>query len=324
MGCCDALGLSPWASIHALSDFGDYLGGCGAVVVSPEIFQGIAPSGSDWRGDGLGITLVYWPHSRSVGGRHLDWTMHNPIQCHSRVVRHIRLGYNDAEVFVMRIESGRIAMGFSAMLLGLMVAVQFRLQQIVPPPTNNGQLLSLLKKSDLRRQQLTQEVAKLNAQLDAKLSQAAAARKLTNQLVATQILAGTIGVQGPGVTIQWSNGTAPSAYQLSDINLLLLVNELRAAGAEAIAINGQRITGLTEIRSAANYILINQTQEAAPFTITAIGAPSTLESALKLPGGLYDVSQQEGLNMTISHSSHIVIPAAPPTSLTSISSASTP
>lgn len=224
----------------------------------------------------------------------------------------------------MRIESGRIAMGFSAMLLGLMVAVQFRLQQIVPPPTNNGQLLSLLKKSDLRRQQLTQEVAKLNAQLDAKLSQAAAAHKLTNQLVATQILAGTIGVQGPGVTIQWSNGTAPSAYQLSDINLLLLVNELRAAGAEAIAINGQRITGLTEIRSAANYILINQTQEAAPFTITAIGAPSTLESALKLPGGLYDVSQQEGLNMTISHSSHIVIPAAPPTSLTSISSASTP
>ncbi|MDA8194100.1 MAG: DUF881 domain-containing protein [Thermaerobacter sp.] len=221
----------------------------------------------------------------------------------------------------MRIESGRIAMGFAALLLGLMVAVQFRLQQVVPPPTDNAQLLALLKASDLKRQQLAQQVARLNLSLNKKLSQAAAAEKLSKQLTTAEMMAGTIPVKGPGVVVAWSNGSAPVAYQLTDINLLLMVNELRAAGAEAIAINGQRITAQTEIRSAANYILINDTQESAPFTISAIGQPSTLTDALMLPGGLYDESQQEGLSMTISRPSQVVIPAAPPPSLTYVTAA---
>lgn len=215
----------------------------------------------------------------------------------------------------MRIESGRIAIGFGALLLGLMVAVQFRLNKIVPPPSDTARLLALLKSSDQKRQQLAQQVAHLNMLLDQRLSQAAAANKLERQLTQAEMMAGTIPVKGPGIEITWSNGTAPTAYQLTDINLLLLVNELRAAGAEAIAINGQRITAQTEIRSAANYVLINDTQEDPPFMITAIGPPTTLTDALMLPGGLYDESQQEGLSMTITRRELVQIPAAPPPSV---------
>jgi uncharacterized protein YlxW (UPF0749 family) len=105
---------------------------------------------------------------------------------------------------------------------------------------------------------------------------------------------------------------------------VLLVNELRAAGAEAISINGQRITAQTEIRSAANYILINEAQSQAPFTIKAIGSPHALAGALTLAGGLYDDSQQEGLSMTISQDHSVSIPAAPPTVLSNISQKSSP
>ncbi len=234
------------------------------------------------------------------------------------------LGYNDPEVLSMRVQSGQIAVGLAALLLGLMVAVQFRLQKVVPPPTATNQLLSLLRQADQKRAQLSQQVAHLNMLLDKRLSQQASATRLEKQLTQEEILAGTVPVQGPGVVVKWANGSAPAAYQITDIDLLLLVNELRAAGAEAISINGQRITAQTEIRSAANYILINDTQSGAPFTIRAIGQPSQLAGALTLSGGLYDESQQEGLSMTIAKNHSVVIPAAPPAILSNIAQKSSP
>lgn len=224
----------------------------------------------------------------------------------------------------MRVRSGQVAVGLAALLLGVMVVVQFRLQEVVPPPTQNSKLLGLLKQSDQKRATLTRQVAHLNMLLDHKLSQQASAKHLEKQLTQAEMMAGTIPVKGQGITVNWSNGHAPSAYQLTDINLLLLVNELRAAGAEAISINGQRITAESEIRDASNYILINDTQEAAPFTILAIGQPSTLSDALTLPGGLQQESQGEGLKMKIASSGILTIPAAPPALLSYISSAGKP
>ncbi len=234
------------------------------------------------------------------------------------------LGYNDPEVLSMRVQSGQIAVGLAALLLGLMVAVQFRLRDVVPPSTNTSQLLMLLRQADQKRNQLSQQVAHLNMLLDQKLGRQASARHLNSVLIQDEILAGTVPVTGPGVTVTWSNGSAPAAYQITDIDLLLLVNELRAAGAEAISINGQRITAQTEIRSAANYILINQAQSGAPFTVKAIGQPQALSGALTLSGGLYDESQQEGLSMTITKDKSVDIPAAPPSILTGISQKSSP
>ena len=224
----------------------------------------------------------------------------------------------------MRVQSGQIAVGLAALLLGLMVAVQFRLREVVPPPTNTNQLLALLKQADQKRTQLSQQVAHLHMQLDQRLGREASAKRLQQQLTQDEILAGTIPVQGPGITVKWANNGAPAAYQITDIDLLLLVNELRAAGAEAISINGQRITAQTEIRSASNYILINEAQTQAPFTVKAIGPPASLAGALKLAGGLYDESKQEGLAMTIMRPKTVTIPAAPPAALTNISQKTSP
>ncbi|MCY0886186.1 MAG: DUF881 domain-containing protein [Firmicutes bacterium] len=211
--------------------------------------------------------------------------------------------------------ASRWAVGLGALILGMMLAVQVRLQRVVPPPTDTNQLLTLLRTEDARKQALTREVAHLQALLNQRMTAAAAARRLSRELTTAQILAGTVPVHGPGIEVQWSNGTAPPGYQLTDIDLLLMVNELRAAGAEAISINGQRITALSEIRQAANYIVINDTQEDPPFTIDAIGPPKTLRDALTLPGGLVSVSQQEGRSITVSLRSMLTIPATTAPSL---------
>jgi uncharacterized protein YlxW (UPF0749 family) len=119
----------------------------------------------------------------------------------------------------MRVQSGQIAVGLAALLLGLMVAVQFRLQAVVPAPTATNQLLALLKQADQKRNQLSQQVAHLNILLDKKLGRRASARQLEAELSQDEILAGTVPVKGPGVTVVWSNGSAPAAYQITDIDL---------------------------------------------------------------------------------------------------------
>ena len=159
----------------------------------------------------------------------------------------------------MRLDSGRIMVGLAAMLVGIFLVVQARLQHIVPPPTNTQELLQQLRQADQRRTALSNEVGRLQQELNAKLSAQAAAARLAHELINAEMLAGTIAVKGPGVSVVWANGSAPAAFQIADLDLLQIVNELRAAGAEAIAINGQRITPETEIRNASNYILINNT-----------------------------------------------------------------
>lgn len=214
------------------------------------------------------------------------------------------------EVNEVRIDAGRLMVGLAALLLGVMVVVQFRLQQIVPPPTQTQQLLTLLKKSDQRRQQLQQEISHLRVLLNQKLSAVSAAKRLSSELTQAEILAGTVPVKGPGIQVVWANGSAPTGFQIGDIDLLLMVNELRASGAEAISINGQRITAETEIRSAANYVLINNSQQNAPYTIDAIGPSSTMMQALEMPGGLVDQSNSEGRTISVTAKHHLVLPAA--------------
>ena len=70
-------------------------------------------------------------------------------------------------------------------------------------------------------------------------------------------------------------------------DLLQLLNELRAAGAEAIAINEQRVvysTYIVDIRNANTYIRVNGEKVASPYIIKAIGDPTYLESGLSQKG----------------------------------------
>jgi len=207
------------------------------------------------------------------------------------------------------LDADRVLVGIAALLVGAMVMLQVRFEQVVPQPSNTQQLLTLLKQADQQRTRLEQQLTSARTLLTQKLSAAAAAKRLDAELVQAEMLAGTIPVRGPGVVVRWGNGTAAPGFQIADIDLLLMVNELRAAGAEAISINGQRITAETEIRSASNYILINQSQQAAPFTIRAIGPPHTMEQALELPGGLVDQSNQEGRTISVTTAANLTLAA---------------
>ncbi len=124
---------------------------------------------------------------------------------------------------------------------------------------------------------------------------------LNGQIKELQAVAGLTTVVGPGVRITLSDDPAvaggdPSSIMpglVHDYDLQQVVNELRAAKAEAIAIYGAggepvRVTGYTPIRCVGPVIMVNWEGVAAPFTIEAIGNSNTLTSALLMSGGIVD------------------------------------
>ena len=94
-------------------------------------------------------------------------------------------------------------------------------------------------------------------------------------------------------------------------NKLLLqeINELRAAGAEAISLNDQRIVAMSEVRCAGPTVSVNNVRSAPPYVIKAIGAPKTLTSALRLRGGVAETFEFWGIQVKIKSSEKVRIPA---------------
>ena len=92
-------------------------------------------------------------------------------------------------------------------------------------------------------------------------------------------------------------------------DLLMLINELCDAGAEAISIHNERVISTTEIRCAGSTVSVNNTRCAQPFTIKVIGDPVNLENALLMRDGVYDTLTAWGLEIDIKKVISITIPA---------------
>ena len=85
------------------------------------------------------------------------------------------------------------------------------------------------------------------------------------------------------------------------------VNELRAAGAEAISINGQRIVANTAIRCVGPVTLINTSKVSPPFIIAAIGSQSDL-SQVDMRGGMLDSLRAWGMKVEMATKEILELP----------------
>lgn len=128
-------------------------------------------------------------------------------------------------------------------------------------------------------QALSDEVVKLQAEALAAQDPALIAR-----LKSGEVASGASGVTGPGLRVSLADapanaaGDVPADNMVQDADLQTVVNALWASGAEAIAINGQRLTSLTAIRSAGSAILVDLVPLTGPYTVDAIGDPTTMQT----------------------------------------------
>lgn len=113
---------------------------------------------------------------------------------------------------------------------------------------------------------------------------------MQNELEKIRNYANLAKVEGPGIIMtlndsqqEISEGEDIAWYLIHDIDILEIVNELRMAGAEAISINGERVTSTTSIRCGGPTINIDGKRHAVPFVIKAIGDPKALEASALAP-----------------------------------------
>jgi uncharacterized protein YlxW (UPF0749 family) len=111
-----------------------------------------------------------------------------------------------------------------------------------------------------------------------------------------------VNLEGPGIIITMNDSLTEVGeyesldwYVIHDLDILEIVNELRAAGAEAISINDERVTASSNIRCGGPTINIDGKRHAVPFVIKAIGDPQKLEASITAPSGyiefmeIYDI-----------------------------------
>jgi uncharacterized protein YlxW (UPF0749 family) len=153
--------------------------------------------------------------------------------------------------------------------------------------------------------QLSEEVKSLRAdndKLQKALGDRSSSTKVLNEgLEQAKAFAGLTEMQGPGLKITLTDSQKSSAggifgndMIIHDMDVLRIVNELYAAGAEAIEVSGHRIVSTSSIRCVGPVIHVDGIPVASPVVIRAIGDPGTLEGGLNLPNGvLFEIRQTD-------------------------------
>ncbi|HYG56648.1 MAG TPA: DUF881 domain-containing protein [Symbiobacteriaceae bacterium] len=143
-------------------------------------------------------------------------------------------------------------------------------------------------------------------------SQQATQAQLQEELAVELSAAGLVEMRGPGVNVTMG-GTAANPRDLTRVepsDVISMLNELKAAGAEAVAVGGMRVTDrLTITRGPHRSILINGQAVAGPISIQAIGDPAVLEASLNLRGGVV-ATYRVFYPVTVTVAPTLVIPAA--------------
>ncbi len=165
--------------------------------------------------------------------------------------------------------------------------------------------------------QLVNVQQKKTVSIDASASFKENSPELVSKLGNTALIeSGACPVTGPGVVLTIAdsdekavNFSNPNVYVVHDEDMLNIINELRAAGAEAISLNGHRLVATSEIRCAGPTISVNNERSGPPFVIKAIGNPKTMVAALKMRGGIVETLSVWGIKVAIKMQDKIVIPA---------------
>ena len=195
-------------------------------------------------------------------------------------------------------------------LIGFMVAVQFRTAQDAKGSLSQQRIEEIsdrLLQTEHERDELSEELHKMQT--------AASSTDNQQDKDLLRYRAALVPLEGEGVIVRMDDSTKPAKagenpnlYVIHDDDLLRVVNELRAAGAEAIAINGQRLTGTSEIRCAGPTLSVNNVRSSAPFEIRAIGDKKSLENALRMRGGVAETLGVWGIQLDIKASNDVYIP----------------
>ncbi|UCC67589.1 MAG: DUF881 domain-containing protein [Armatimonadota bacterium] len=216
-----------------------------------------------------------------------------------------------------------LAMTLVCFALGGLLAVHVRTQQLrgaTEVGRQTSALTWLLTDTRAQLEKQKEETERLRTRVAEYEEEAASEKGLIRLMMDerrnSRIALGLLPVQGPGVELILDDSTMRTGGELGgqdffvvhDIYLLQVENELWAAGAEAVSLNGHRLISDSAITCSARLIKVNDVSISNPFVFLAIGNRDNLTSALNIRGGILDQLRVLEFQVKLTPKDEIVIP----------------
>jgi uncharacterized protein YlxW (UPF0749 family) len=216
----------------------------------------------------------------------------------------------------MKIKGKHLVLSVILLITGFILSFSFQLtnQEAREHPNNKDweredQLRTTILSIQKRNRDLREELSKIQSKVQEKENeigeQEATTSKLVDDLNKFRIALGLVEVKGPGISVSLKDASYipdehnPNNYIVHEEHIRTVINELLLSSAEAIAINGQRISHTASIVCVGPVVSVNGVQYAAPFEITAIGDAETMENALYLTGNVVDKLVNDGIEVRV-------------------------
>src|SRR5436305_1340381 len=189
-----------------------------------------------------------------------------------------------------------------------------------PSPSSRYPLAALIEQQRRTTANLQREVQDLRRQVDDLRTSANSQRQSTDtieqQLAATGQVAGLVELRGPGVKVTLDDSTLdkPPSGNVNDLvihsqDVQAAVNALWGSGAEAVAINGQRVVTTSAVLCVGNTLLLNGSVYSPPYEITALGASEDRFEQDQLVKRLHHDADAFGLRFSITAGDNMKVPA---------------
>ncbi|HET7656744.1 MAG TPA: DUF881 domain-containing protein [Bacillales bacterium] len=229
----------------------------------------------------------------------------------------------------MRRKSRQVVLALVLMVAGFMLTFSYQYAKADKKRTSDPAALQEWKVEDqLRSKVLRQQNLNHHLWLDIQEkrnkvtgieNQTAKNQKISEDLVKQlrkyRMFLGKEPVSGPGIVVTLSdsqyvpNGANPNDYIVHEQHIRKVFHELLVTGAEAVAVNGQRITDYSYIKCVGPVVKVDGHKYPAPFVISAIGDPEKLTKSLFLPGNTVDQLVNQNITVKVAKKQHLVIPA---------------
>jgi uncharacterized protein YlxW (UPF0749 family) len=181
-------------------------------------------------------------------------------------------------------------------------------------------LADLIQRQQQVTDDLQRQVSALRAEVDAEREAASrrsgGAADTQRRIEELSAVAGMTPLRGPGVVVTLDDSSLDEPPEGATVNDLVIhsqdvqavVNALWRSGAEAIAINGQRLVGTSAVLCVGNTLLLNGTVHSPPYVVSAIGASRDRFDADRLVRRLKSASASFGIRVNVSRSTAIEVP----------------
>lgn len=221
--------------------------------------------------------------------------------------------------------SWQVALFAALLVLGFLVAAQARGEapRVRYTTQERAPLVETVLALQAQQEALKEQILALRGDLAAAEEGTVGSDLLVGQLndalLAARVAAGIVALEGPGIVLQLEDssgpvppGAAAGDYRVTARDVKSVVQELWLAGAEAVAVNGERIVPSTAILDIGGSVLVNSAYLAPPYQVAAIGAEDLYDVLAGSPGFVELIRERAdrfGIRISFAQPASVVVPA---------------